>query len=1038
MRIAYNPKSAEPLKVAPSGDYQNAITFDLAAHNIYARGELFKGTDTTYEVFKKHTTSNNGGSNGLVPVPSYTTTAIRFLREDGTWVVPHNSETHLYIGAKSSNNNNNNNSATSNNNTYIKLFDDTTLRHQYQIKGTGLVTVASDANGNITINTPINHNQPTSDINKLTGYTIATSAAALTTTDTLNAALGKLEYKLNVAYDLVTKANDKDGTIENLKEILDVLSGISDTETIKALVGKYLPLAGGTMTLGEGLKFHADENYFGTNSDARIISLLDGNGTTCDGGLIIDERCTSNGTTTVTELLRIRDSEFKWRGNNILHAGNAYIKDGTITINGTSITPLTAHQSLANYVTLNSAQTISGVKTFSAQQKFTVAQGKAPFSVASTTVVSKLNADLLDGYNASGLFTNLSNSGNNISITIGGTNKTLTPAYASSAGNADTVDNYHASNLVKFYLSPMTSGAPADSAKSWFINTMPSSSGAIVYNVPGSEKTIIVGKSSGAHGHMLQLNYDDNYLRILRYSGGAWKTTDWEKISAGYADSAGYANSAGSVAWANVTGKPTSLPANGGNADTVDGQHFNWNNNKNDHTYIWAASSNGQAYLVHRASMSVNYASSAGSVAWGNITGKPSTFTPSSHTHDDRYYTESEADSRFVNVSGDTMTGNITLGTYGMLGFGSSIAAKYLDSAAPGAEANAVWLVSTGGGGEAAGICADGNTITMWSPMDTAPRFIDSDDGKVYTIIHSGNYTNYFSNTWRGITDSYSGTDSTISLSQKGGNALYNALVNGYASSAGSVPWSGVTGKPSFFSGNYNDLTNKPTIPSVGNGTVTIKQGGSTKGSFTMNQSGNTTIELTDNNTTYSFTNNNPTLSWGTKSTIGTVGGVALTVTMPANPNTNTWRSITNSYSGVDTTISLSQKGANDLYKALSGYKSTTASRNTSNTTAGTLQIRQWGPFVNICGRITLKYTNTNTAYVAFTVPSTIGAPVADVGFHITYYGTGSDDDRGCLLYASAGSRTFYFTYNELNNTPSVYINICYFTETSTFTLTKI
>ena len=48
-----------------------------------------------------------------------------------------------------------------------------------------------------------------------------------------------------------------------------------------------------------------------------------------------------------------------------------------------------------------------------------------------------------------------------------------------------------------------------------------------------------------------------------------------------------------------------------GNADTVDGQHFNWNNNKNDHTYLWAASSNGQAYLVNRASMSVNYANTA-------------------------------------------------------------------------------------------------------------------------------------------------------------------------------------------------------------------------------------------------------------------------------------------------------------------------------------------------------------------------------------------------------------------------------------------
>lgn len=51
------------------------------------------------------------------------------------------------------------------------------------------------------------------------------------------------------------------------------------------------------------------------------------------------------------------------------------------------------------------------------------------------------NADKLDGVHASGLFTNLSNSGNNISITIGGTNKTLTAAYAT---NCDTLDGYHA------------------------------------------------------------------------------------------------------------------------------------------------------------------------------------------------------------------------------------------------------------------------------------------------------------------------------------------------------------------------------------------------------------------------------------------------------------------------------------------------------------------------------------------------------------------------------------------------------------------
>ena len=50
------------------------------------------------------------------------------------------------------------------------------------------------------------------------------------------------------------------------------------------------------------------------------------------------------------------------------------------------------------------------------------------------------------------------------------------------------------------------------------------------------------------------------------------------------------------------------------------------------------------------------------------------------------------------------------------------------------------------------------------------------------------------------------------------------------------------------FSGSYSDLTNKPTIPTVGNGTVTITQNGTSKGTFTMNQNGNTTIALTDTN----------------------------------------------------------------------------------------------------------------------------------------------------------------------------------------------
>ena len=57
---------------------------------------------------------------------------------------------------------------------------------------------------------------------------------------------------------------------------------------------------------------------------------------------------------------------------------------------------------------------------------------------------------------------------------------------------------------------------------------------------------------------------------------------------------------------------------------------------------------------------SVKYATSAGSanaVAWGNISGKPSTYAPSSHTHDDRYYTESEMNTKLnAKAASDVVT----------------------------------------------------------------------------------------------------------------------------------------------------------------------------------------------------------------------------------------------------------------------------------------------------------------------------------------------------------------------------------------------
>lgn len=65
--------------------------------------------------------------------------------------------------------------------------------------------------------------------------------------------------------------------------------------------------------------------------------------------------------------------------------------------------------------------------------------------------VSVGNSDKLDGIHASGLLTALSNSDMGISITVGGTTKSVSNIsvnYATSAGNANTVDGYHENSFI--------------------------------------------------------------------------------------------------------------------------------------------------------------------------------------------------------------------------------------------------------------------------------------------------------------------------------------------------------------------------------------------------------------------------------------------------------------------------------------------------------------------------------------------------------------------------------------------------------------
>ena len=250
-------------------------------------------------------------------------------------------------------------------------------------------------------------------------------------------------------------------------------------------------------------------------------------------------------------------------------------------------------------------------------------------------------------------------------------------------------------------------------------------------------------------------------------------------------------------------------------------------------------------------------------------------------------------------VNGKALSSNITLSAGDVGAAAASHSHSYLPTAGGTVSGN-IHFSSIGDKAKAAGITWDGSTDGASIYYET--RGSDSghlvlnmtDDANVTVdIAAAGAVQSYFD---------YNGT--------------FHGNVSGNASRASSVAWANVSGRPSSMpasdvyawakasskpSYSWSEISGRPTIPSVGNGTVTITQNGAKKGSFTLNQSGNATIALTDNNTVYS-------LPAATSSTLGGVkvgsnitnssGTISLTkanVTSalgytPPTSDTNTWR----------------------------------------------------------------------------------------------------------------------------------------------------
>ena len=304
----------------------------------------------------------------------------------------------------------------------------------------------------------------------------------------------------------------------------------------------------------------------------------------------------------------------------------------------------------------------------------------------------------------------------------------------------------------------------------------------------------------------------------------------------GYAEGADYASSAGSVAWSNVTGKP-----------------FNWSGQSGQPTWLWGSNDGINYYVWNPSNFKVNYANSAGNASTALLLGlntNPSStvktavgsWTPIANKEYvyRQKWTNSAAGSDTADLSiylDGNLTANMCLDGYyfSLLGFkkdGSS------DS-----------YVLLGGGGHKA--------LSDFSMAHSHPYLS-------FSSIWPTNITNL---------NDYFSSDKMYSIRYD--YARSSNIQNGpYESDAGAViNFPTYSGTQVYFNYYNNDvkirthynghITNWDTfitssnwssyisIPSVGNGTVTVTQAGSTIGSFTMNQSGNTLIALNDTNTNY-------------------------------------------------------------------------------------------------------------------------------------------------------------------------------------------
>lgn len=507
MNIAYNPLSESALSQAPS---DNDILFDLPGKCIYARGVQFKGTDTIYQVFKKNTSSQGGGYNGLVPAPDYQESNSRYLREDGKWIIPESqyryqslnntdldtlrTEGRWYYIAESSNNENGPDKFNEGSELYVGRNADG-YRYQKIIRTSGEVWLRiynSSTWGawkRWYVDGQVKQTSSTSDTMKplVLGYTDAKN-----TSDLANSVINQVHVTTSLY------ANPKSGTLvanifkgqlqgtiasnttATTQQQTDNSTKVATTAFVRVAIANLVNGAPETLdTLKEIADYLQDGSVAG-GIVQQLAKKVNKTGDTMSGDLVFQDVAITS------DKYPFKSAKLHWSGGSdfasIYYAVTSSNMGKLVFEVGDDGSEEFIWRSSKNgdYVTLNNTM-LKSVLNVQAPMFIGKLQGNADTATALTTSAGSAALPVYFSggkpvaCTGSSIFSLLSNDNNQLSITVAGQNRKLQVAYSKASDIANKLHNYrnrptsanisntNLLNCMEYYMatSSMTEGKPA-------------------------------------------------------------------------------------------------------------------------------------------------------------------------------------------------------------------------------------------------------------------------------------------------------------------------------------------------------------------------------------------------------------------------------------------------------------------------------------------------------------------------------------------------------------------------------------------------